>query len=92
MLHILVLCCFHLIQLIHREALPSPVILLVTKVAADLVHDGRPRQDVGLVLLLVVVALHDNDDPVGRPVRPQAVLPPHHVLLHRAFILFCILQ
>lgn len=44
--------------------LSTPVILLVTKITADLVQDGGARQDVGLVLFFAVIALHNNDDPI----------------------------
>lgn len=79
-------------QLPDRGGLLWPVVLFVTEIAANLVHDGRSRQDVGLILLLVIVALHNDDDPVCWPVRPQAVLPSHHVLLDDAFICFCVLR
>lgn len=83
-------CKLNLKQPLYRGLL-WPVILFVTEIAANLVHDGRSRQDVGLILLLVIVALHDNDDPVCWAMRPQAVLPSHHVLLDHAFICFCVL-
>lgn len=70
----------------------TPVVLFVAKIAADLIHNGRPRQDVGLVFLLGFIVLHDDDDPVGRSVRPQTVLPSHHVLFHRAFVGLCVLN
>lgn len=82
----------HQNQLVYRGGVFSPVVLLVAKIAADLVHDGWPRQDVGLVLLLSVVGLHDDDDPVCWAMSSQAVLPAHHVLLHRALIHLCVLQ
>lgn len=52
------------VVVVYRGAMFSPVVLLVAEIAADFVHDGGPRQDVGLVLLLGIVGLHDDDNPV----------------------------